>query len=173
MTELIDVEADDDVAQVADVSGGVLVGHDGSRCAQEAVQWAAGLAGRAGLPLHVLRAWKMTTAPRPATWEPGYVPPLEDFEQAVREELEAHVASAGLDTALSVTCHVTHGSPARGLIESATRADLLVVGARGRGGFAGLVLGSVSDQCVRHAPCPVTVVRSGTVSGDPTGHAAG
>ncbi|MBM7804369.1 nucleotide-binding universal stress UspA family protein [Geodermatophilus bullaregiensis] len=166
MTELIDAEADDDgVAEVADVAGGVLVGHDGSACAQEALQWAADLARRAGYPLHVLRAWKMTTAPRPSTWEPGYVPPLEDFETAVREQLEAHVASAGLDPSLSVTCHVTHGSPARGLIGSAARADLLVVGARGRGGFAGLVLGSVSDQCVRHAPCPVVVVRSGTASG--------
>jgi nucleotide-binding universal stress UspA family protein len=167
MTELTDREADDDgIAEVADVPGGVLVGHDGSACAQEALQWAADLALRAGYPLHVLRAWKMTTAPRPATWEPGYVPPLEDFETAVREQLEAHVASAGLDPALPVTCHVTHGSPARGLIESAARADLLVVGARGRGGFVGLVLGSVSDQCVRHAPCPVVVVRSGTASGD-------
>ena len=165
MTELMDHEADDDgVARVADVAGGVLVGHDGSEHAQEALQWAADLASRAGYPLHVLRAWKMTTAPRPATLEPGYIPPLEDFEKAVQEELEAHVAAAGLDPALSVTCHVTHGTPARGLIESAVRADLLVVGARGLGGFAGLVLGSVSDQCVRHAPCPVTVVRTGTAA---------
>jgi nucleotide-binding universal stress UspA family protein len=165
MTELMDHEADDDgVARVADVAGGVLVGHDGSEHAQEALQWAADLASRAGYPLHVLRAWKMTTAPRPATLEPGYIPPLEDFEKAVREELEAHVAAAGLDPEVSVTCHVTHGTPARGLIESAARADLLVVGARGRGGFAGLVLGSVSDQCVRHAPCPVTVVRTGTAA---------
>ena len=165
MTDLMDLEAGDEgVARVADVAGGVLVGHDGSDCAQEALQWAAALAVRAGYPLHVLRAWRMTTAPKPATLEAGYVPPLEDFEKAVLEELEAHVAAAGLDPQLSVTCHVTHGSPARGLIESAARADVLVVGARGRGGFAGLVLGSVSDQCVRHAPCPVTVVRTGTTA---------
>ena len=163
MTQGMDVEDQyDGVSRTADVPGGVLVAHDGPDCADEALRWAAGLAARAGYPLHVLRAWKMTTAPLPATWEPGYVPPLEDFEKAVREELEAHVAAAGLDPEVSVTCHVTHGTPARGLIESAARADLLVVGARGLGGFAGLVLGSVSDQCVRHAPCPVTVVRTGT-----------
>ena len=165
MTELMDLESNDDgVARVADVPGGVLVGHDGSECAQEALQWAAGLASRAGYPLHVLRAWKITTAPQPASLAAGYVPPLEDFEKATLEELEAHVAAAGLPSGSSVTCHVTHGNPARGLIESAARADLLVVGARGRGGFTGLVLGSVSDQCVRHAPCPVTVVRAGTAT---------
>lgn len=165
MTELMELEADDEgVARVAHVTGGVLVGHDGSGCGREALQWAAGLASRAGYPLHVLRAWKITTAPQPATLEPGYVPPLEDFEKAVLEELEAHVAAAGLDPELPVTCHVAHGNPARRLIESAAGADLLVVGARGLGGFAGLVLGSVSDQCVRHAPCPVTVVRTGTAA---------
>jgi nucleotide-binding universal stress UspA family protein len=170
MTELMDLEADDEgVARVAHVTGGVLVGHDGSECAQEAVQWATGLASRAGYPLHVLRAWKITTAPQPATLEAGYVPPLEDFEKAVREKLEAHVAAAGLDPALVVSCHVAHGNPARALIESAAGADLLVVGARGRGGFAGLVLGSVSDQCVRHAPCPVTVVRTGTAAHEAAG----
>jgi nucleotide-binding universal stress UspA family protein len=170
MTELMDLEADDEgVARVAHVTGGVLVGHDGSECAQEAVQWAAGLASRAGYPLHVLRAWKITTAPQPATLEAGYAPPLEDFEKAAREKLEAHVAAAGLDPALVVSCHVAHGNPARALIESAARADLLVVGARGRGGFAGLVLGSVSDQCVRHAPCPVTVVRTGTAAHEAAG----
>jgi nucleotide-binding universal stress UspA family protein len=168
MTEQIDVAFDDEgVTRVADVPGGILVGHDGSTCAQEALQWAARLAARAGFPLHVLRAWKITTAPRPATWAPGYVPPFEDFEKAVREDLEADVAAAGLDPALSVTCHVTHGTAVRGLIESAVRADLLVVGARGRGGFSELLLGSVSDQCVRHAPCPVTVVRTGTGAAHP------
>lgn len=162
MTEEFDAESGTGaVARVVDVPGGVLVGHDGSAGAEEALRWAGRLAARAGYPLHVLRAWKLTTAPRPASWSPGYVPPLEDFEKAVLAELEAHVAAARLDPALPVSGHVAHGSPARVLIESATHADLLVVGARGHGGFAGLLLGSVSEQCVRHAPCPVTVVRSG------------
>ncbi|WP_232796901.1 universal stress protein [Blastococcus atacamensis] len=143
------------------VDGGVLVGHDGSANAQEALVWAAGLAARTGLALQVVRSWGLTTAPRPRTWEPGYVPPLDDFEEAVRDELNACVAHAALDPSVLVHTHVVHAQPAASLIAAAENADLLVVGARGHGGFAGLLLGSVSDQCVHHAPCPVTVVRRG------------
>jgi nucleotide-binding universal stress UspA family protein len=151
----------DEVRESVEFDGGILVGHDGSDCAQQALTWAAGLARRAGLDLHVLRAWSLTSAPRPTSQEPGYVPPLVDFEQAVLEELQKHVAQAGLDPSVPVTCHVVHRPAARGLIEAAANAQLLVVGARGRGGFRGLMLGSVSDQIVHHAPCPVTVVRTG------------
>ncbi|MGY1843573.1 universal stress protein [Modestobacter sp. SYSU DS0875] len=143
------------------VGGGVVVGHDGSGCAQEALVWAAGLAERAGWPLHVVRAWRIATAPQPASWSPGYVPPVSDYEKAVQADLEADVVAAlGQDRAAGVTCHVAHTSPVKALIAAAGQADVLVVGARGRGGFAGLLLGSTSDQVTRHAPCPVTVVRS-------------
>ena len=151
----------DEVSEVVQVDGGVVVGHDGSKCAQEALLWAGRLARRADVELHVVRAWSMTTAPQPSTWEPGYVPPLTDWEQAVRDELEAHVAAAGLDPAARVTCHVVHRAPVQAMLGAAEGANLLVVGARGRGGFAGLLLGSVSDQLVHHAPCPVTVIRAG------------
>jgi nucleotide-binding universal stress UspA family protein len=150
-----------EVCETVNIDGGVLVGHDGSECAQEALAWAAGLAGRTGLELHVVRAWGLTTAPRPAAWEPGFVPPMTDYEQAVRDELDAHVAGAALEPSVRVRTHVLHRPPVKGLIDAAKRVDLLVVGARGLGGFTGLLLGSVSDQCVHHAPCPVTVVRTG------------
>lgn len=152
---------DGDVDESVRIEGGVLVGHDGSENAQHALRWAAELARRADLDLHVLRAWSMTTAPRPAAWSPGYVPPVEEWAVAVQEELEKHVAAAHPEASVRVHCHVVHRSPAKGLIETAAGADLLVVGARGRGGFRGLLLGSVSDQCVHHAPCPVTVIRQG------------
>jgi nucleotide-binding universal stress UspA family protein len=151
----------DDVREVVRVDGGIVVGHDGSKCAQDALTWAAALAGRAGLELHVVRAWAMMTAPQPSTWEPGFVPPLTDYEKAVLDELTAHVRAAKLDPAVRVTCHVVHKAAAQGLMSAAEGADLMVLGARGRGGFSGLLLGSVSDQLVHHAPCPVTVVRTG------------
>jgi nucleotide-binding universal stress UspA family protein len=150
-----------EVCEVIRVDGGIVVGHDGSKCAQEALAWAARLARRVGIDLHVVRTWSMTSAPRPSSWQPGYVPPLVDWEKAVHDELSTHVAAAGLDPAVRVTCHVIHRPPAEGLMTAAQGANLLVVGARGRGGFRGLLLGSVSDQLVHHAPCPVTVVRTG------------
>jgi nucleotide-binding universal stress UspA family protein len=151
-----------EVCEVVRVDGGIVLGHDGSKCAQEALLWAAKLALRADLDLHVLRSWTLTSAPKPASWSPGYVPPLVDWEKAVLDELSGHVAAAGLDPAVRVTCHAVHKSPVQALIAAAEGANLVVVGARGRGGFAGLLLGSVSDQLVHHAACPVTVVRSGT-----------
>jgi nucleotide-binding universal stress UspA family protein len=54
---------------------------------------------------------------------------------------------------------VIEGPPAQVLVDMSADADLLVVGSRGRGGFSELLLGSVSQQCVHHARCPVTVVR--------------
>jgi nucleotide-binding universal stress UspA family protein len=151
----------DDVCEVVHVDGGIVLGHDGSKCAQDALRWAGHLARRAGLDLHVLRSWAMTTAPRPATWTAGYVPPLVEWEQAVLAELRGHVAAAGLDPEVRVSCHAVHKAPVPALMVAAEGASLLVVGARGRGGFAGLLLGSVGGQLVHHAPCPVTVVRTG------------
>jgi nucleotide-binding universal stress UspA family protein len=152
---------DSDVSTEVEVSGGVVVGHDGSGCSQETLQWAATLAERASWPLHVVRSWRMTSAPRPPTWEPGYVPPMTDYEKAVLEDLRADVVVAlGADRARAVHCHAVHIAPVKALIEAGKHADLLVVGSRGRGGFAGLLLGSVSDQVVHHASCPVTVVRT-------------
>ncbi len=151
----------DDVCEVVRVEGGIVVGHDGSKCAQEALVWAGRLARRADIDLHVVRAWSMMTAPQPSSWTPGYVPPLQDWEKAAHDELAAHVAAAGLDPSVRVHCHVVHKQPVQGLLTAAEGANLLVVGARGRGGFRGLLLGSTSDQLVHHAPCPVTVVRTG------------
>ena len=147
-------------AERVQISGGVVVGDDGSVPSRGAVVWAAKDAARRGVTLHVLQAWSITSAPRPASWTPGYVPALPDWEAAVVEKLGARCTDLLADTAgVVVEVHAVHDRPARALIEASRGADLVVVGTRGRGGFAGLVLGSVAEQVVRHAYCPVTVVR--------------
>lgn len=68
------------------------------------------------------------------------------------------------DPEVDVQGELIEGRPASALLEAAGDADLLIVGSRGRGGFTGLLLGSVSAQCVHHAPCPVVVVPAGLPS---------
>lgn len=140
----------------------VIVGHDGSTTANLALAWSLDYAARCDARIRVIRGWSISTAPRPASMKGGYVPPIEDFEEAVVQALRADaapVAAAGQGAAVEVTYESFRGAPANGLIEASEDADLLVVGARGLGGFKGLALGSVSDQCVRHSHCPVVVVR--------------
>jgi nucleotide-binding universal stress UspA family protein len=148
----------DDEIPTAQLDGGLVVGHDGSDASGRAVTWAAGLAARLGVPLHVLRAWSLTNAPRPASMKPGYVPPRGDFEEAVRERLAADLADLRLPESCTVELHVAHGQSSSRLLELAKGAEMLVVGSRGAGGFRGLGFGSTADQVVRHSPCPVIVV---------------
>ncbi len=141
-----------------EIDGGILVGHDGSPAASEAVRWAADLACRLGSKLHVVRSWAISSAPKPPTATGGFVPPMTDFEAAVLERLRADIAALALPEAVDLDCHVLHGKAARRLLEAAAHAEMLVLGARGVGGFMGLRLGSTADQVVHHAPCPVVVV---------------
>lgn len=144
------------------ISGGVLVGHDGSQFSAHALNWALDYArAKGGLPITIARIWSLTTAPRPATWARGYVPPLEDYADAVLDALRADVApSIGNDPGLEVSCQAVHGKSGARLIEASARADILVVGRRGMGGFTGLLLGSVSSQVLSNAQCTVVVVKS-------------
>ena len=150
-----------DARTAVTIDGGILVGHDGSAAASEAVSWAAGHAARLAVPLHVLRAWSLTNAPRPETMEPGYIPPPEDFEQAVLTRLAQDVEALHLPTECTVELHAVRGQSAAKLIEAAAGAEIVVVGARGAGGFRGLLFGSTADQVMRHAPCPVVVLPVG------------
>ena len=90
-------------------------------------------------------------------------PTAEDFaalEQAAREALDETLAEVvGKEAGVPVEAKLVKANPAEALVEAAANADLLVVGSRGHGGFAGLLLGSVSQQCAHQAPCPVVIVR--------------
>ncbi len=147
-----------EVATTLELHGGLLVGHDGSASSTEAVHWAERLAKRLSCTLHVVRTWTISSAPRPSTAAPGYVPPMSDFEAAVLKRLEADVAKMKLPDDLDVQCHVLHGAPGRRLVEASEGAEMLVIASRGAGGFRGLLFGSTADQVVRNARCPVVVV---------------
>lgn len=156
-----------EVVKHLDIRVGIVVGHDGSRHADRALHWAADWAHRCGCRLHVVRTWLLSSAPRPPSWHPTYVPPMTDYEQAVLRALEADVRALRVPAGCDLSCHVVHGTPARRLVEASQHAELLVVSSRGRGGFAGLVMGSTTDQVVRHAHCPVVVVRARALDDEP------
>ena len=90
---------------------------------------------------------------------PGYVPPYPEFEQAVLDEMAAHMSAIGvLDNGTDVELHAVRGQATERLIAAAANAEMLVVGARGGGGFKGLRFGSTANQVVRHTNVPVLVV---------------
>lgn len=144
----------------------IIIGYDGSDFATEALRKGLWLADKVKVPVRILRAWTISNAPRPSTWEPGFVPPVEDFAEAVHQQLSDQVAPTLAEfPTVTVSLEVPHGAAGRELVKASDGARLIVVGTRGLGGFSGLLLGSVSDQVVEHARCDVLVTRRG--EGDP------
>ena len=139
----------------------IVVGVDGSDGGRAALDFAAEEAALRGARLKVVTVWEI-----PPAVVAGLAADSGFFEQSRednRQHAEAIAADAVARVALlqpSVVCEqrVVEGHEARVLLEEAKDAMLVVVGSRGRGGFAGLLLGSVSHQVVNHARCPVTVV---------------
>ena len=146
------------VKKEADITGGIVVGHDGSRASGAAVRRAADLAQRLGTTLHVVRVWNLATAPRPESMVGGYVPPFAEFEQAVVADLKADCAAAGLGDDLDLQLYALRGQTTECLVDASARAEMLVVGSRGAGGFRGLRFGATATQVVRHSSVPVLVV---------------
>lgn len=136
----------------------LVVGHDGSASADMALTTALELAETLGSPVEVVRAWSMATAPRPANWTFGYVSSVEELQRAVQDALVADVADIVVrHDAVAVSYLAMHGDAAASLIELSGTARMVVIGSRGLGGVAELLLGSVSDEVVRRARCPVLV----------------
>ena len=135
------------------MTGRVIVGADGSEGSRRAIRWAADEARIRGAVLEVVHAWTLLGQPDDGTFDPDY------GEDQARQLLDAELdavgdALDGVEVERTVVCDLA--APA--LIDAAKRADLLVVGSRGRGGFRGLLLGSVSSQVVHHATCAVAIV---------------
>ncbi|GAA2753952.1 universal stress protein [Amnibacterium kyonggiense] len=140
-------------ASVADGPRRVLVGVDASSDAAAALHAGACAATAIGAELLALTAWAETP---PLGVELGV-----DADRVVIERLQREVEPiAAVFPSLPIRTRVVHGEAARALLTAGMDADLLVVGARGRGGFPGLPLGSTAMLCVLHAPAPVLVVRS-------------
>jgi nucleotide-binding universal stress UspA family protein len=83
------------------------------------------------------------------------------FDAMAKQELTQAISeTAGPDPDVTINPVVIRGYPAEVLIDAAEGADLLVVGSRGRGGFASALLGSVSQNCAHHATCPLLIIRA-------------
>lgn len=139
--------------------GKIVVGVDGSEGSRAALRWARQEAALRACPMVAVTVWQypvLTTLPAF-----GALPPIEDLSKEADTSLRQVLADEGveLDGDVEVDTVVAEGAAAASLLEAADDADLLVVGSRGHGGFTGMLLGSVSQHVVNHAPCPVVVVR--------------
>lgn len=139
----------------------IVVGVDGSPGSKAALRWALAEARLRGTALEAVHAWM----PPYVAAGLGLAPVIdEEYLRAHREKAEEMLDTVLAEVAdeakgVDVRRVVAEGPAAQVLVERAAGADLLVVGSRGLGGFAGLLLGSVGQQCAHHAPCPVVIVR--------------
>src|SRR5437763_11085102 len=135
----------------------VIVGVDGSPQSAHALSWACRRGETCGDTIRAVCAWSLGASGEDWMVQPDVSAEGQRYAERVLREV---VERARTDhPAVKVETAVIEGPPARVLVDLPADADLLVVGSRGRGGFSGLLLGSVSQQCIHHAHCPVTVVR--------------
>ena len=139
----------------------IVVGGDGSDSSKAALKWAYDEAAHHGASLVAVSTWHLPVLPL----GPGYgsMPP-EGYEtqpeRDARDVLEKLIGDLEpREPAVDVRISISKGNPAKVLIDMSQGADLMVVGSRGHGGFAGMLLGSVSQHVAAHAACPVVVLR--------------
>ncbi len=135
---------------------GIVVGIDGSKPARSALAWAAKQSALTDSPLTVITTWSYPmNYGFPVTW-----PDDIDFAADAKHELDESVRQVlGSDPKIEITTAVIEGHPALDLVEASRTATLVVVGSRGHGEFAGMLLGSVSEFVAMHAHCPVVIIR--------------
>jgi nucleotide-binding universal stress UspA family protein len=140
----------------------IVVGVDSSRGSKTALRWALGQARMTGATIQAVTAWQ-----NPLVYD-GWVPAPDSYSiAAVTEKVLAEAVADVVGTQDQPVCVLTavaEGPAAQVLLAAATGAELLVVGSRGRGAFAGMLLGSVSQHCVQHAPCAVVVIPDDDIS---------
>lgn len=130
----------------------IVVGVDGSEPAQEALRWAFDEARRRHASVQVVHAWH-----QPVVSATGFIGDNDPYQKAAQEVLDAAIDGVDATGIEAIERKLVTGSAAGALVRAARKADLLVVGSRGRGGLAGM-LGSVSQQAAHHAPCPIVII---------------
>ncbi len=137
----------------------IVVGIDGSKTSREALSWAVAEARVHGAKVTAVHVYELVST---TLMLEGVVAPVVPGPE-LRDEAEKR-AQRIIDETVSlpdrsvVVAQAVEGPVARTLLQMAEGADLVVVGSRGLGGFRGLLLGSVSQKLVQHAPCPVVVI---------------
>ena len=138
---------------------GIFVGVDGSTHSLTALEWALREAGVRHAPLTVITVHEVAQSGWGGSLEfPADEVMRERDRKAVQEAVDKTVAQLGDAAPSQITVQAFIGQPAPQLIEASKDGDLLIVGSRGTGGFARLLLGSVSIQVSHHAHCPVVIV---------------
>ncbi len=138
----------------------IVVGVDGSEGSRRALRWAYEEAREHDAKLLVVTAWMVPAPPMAPPygsypWEGSF-----DFTGTARQALSTSMAEVlGADPGVDVESAVVQGHAPLVLLEKSASADLLVVGSRGHGAFAGMLLGSVSHHVIAHAKCAVAIVR--------------
>lgn len=143
-----------------DPAGRVVVGVDGSDSSIDALRWAVRQAELTSSDLEVVASWQ-----HPIGYEADLTAESEDWRGMAETKLDDVLARVDTD-GVEVRRTVREGHPAKVLTDASTNADLIVVGSRGHGSFAGMLLGSVSFHVSSHAHCPVVVVRHLDASSD-------
>ena len=142
----------------------IVVGVEGSGYARAALIWALEEAHHRDAIVEVVTCYSPTYVP--AAPDLGYVP-LDSFDLAAEVEkmqgevIDSAVAASDFGDEVEIRRTLQKGRPADTLMRASEGAVMLVVGNRGRGGFAGLRLGSVSQAIAHHSPCPLVIVRTG------------
>jgi nucleotide-binding universal stress UspA family protein len=148
----------------------IVVGVDGSECGRAALMHAATEAQLRGARLRVVCAWEIPTAAYAGGLAPGLDQGTPDALRKNAEDVvrEALAQAQGAQPGMTCEGKAVEGHAAEVLLREAQDASLVVVGNRGRGGFTSLLLGSVSQQVVHHAHCPVLVVHAMKSETSPT-----
>jgi nucleotide-binding universal stress UspA family protein len=135
-------------------AGRVVVGVDGSSSSQQALRWGARVAASLGAGLDAVSAWEF-----PSMYGWGQIPSDWNPDQDMSKVLDDTIKEVfGDQPPAGLRRLVNEGGAAKVLLDASQGAMMLVVGSRGHGGFAGLLLGSVSSNVAEHASCPVLVI---------------